>query len=440
MPPSQLISESLPAATGPDTRLTDGALADAQRLAERLQSAVMVIFKALPKENRSAAGLARFTELERTICQRLVASVVGCEVGPRTLTTIPGTKTLRLLAAELGGRGVDAEGLESVAAQFDEYFDRWGKSQRGYARLLEQHLKGPAENEDDASFRSPSPALIPEDPGLRRRLRLFQVARETLGAYAKATIQIVIFAPSRTDPEWLDIGRGRGVVGHRANPGAMPLMISFVREGETALTGTSEFSPLNTDDLDDPRHCGVLREFSTDPLPPIMIKDKGQWRFHLIDHPIGQSHGIDLLYAEQTLRGLKRPGSDDPTRCDEVFANLNLPIEGLICDAYLHRDLAKRCIPGLDIQLPLSASQELRDERWATRVSSGPPLKVLGTGLGKAASNLYPRHAELTEAVFKKFGRDPNDFVGYRCEEVYPEWRLAYRMFFDYSTATSESP
>ena len=78
--------------------------------------------------------------------------------------------------------------------------------------------------------------------------------------------------------------------------------------------------------------------------------------------------------------------------------------------------------PGLDVT---------EDERWTIRLPHQPKLQLLGRGLSAAASDLYPRHAELSRSFFDHIGWNAAEFIGFRCELRFPIWRAGYCMSFE---------
>ena len=112
---------------------------------------------------------------------------------------------------------------------------------------------------------------------------------------------------------------------------------------------------------------------------------------------------------------------------------ITFPARRLIFDVYLHREIARRCIPSIEAHLWNSSAGQQGLWRWSTRFPRGPRLLLLGTGLGNAEAERIPGHAALTAHVFERAGWDPTEFVGYRCDVEYPIWRAGYCMLFDFT-------
>jgi len=52
------------------------------------------------------------------------------------------------------------------------------------------------------------------------------------------------------------------------------------------------------------------------------------------------------------------------------------------------------------------------------------------------SSDLNPRQTELTVELFKRADANPDDYVGFRCEERFPIWRTGYHYELDFGDST----
>jgi len=112
---------------------------------------------------------------------------------------------------------------------------------------------------------------------------------------------------------------------------------------------------------------------------------------------------------------------------------VTFPARRLVCDTWLHRDIARLCTPSLELHLYAPALGAGPLGRWSTRFPGGPRLQLLGAGVGNAGTSAYARHAEMMGALFEALGWDAGEFVGFRCDVAYPVWRAAYMMIFDFA-------
>lgn len=411
-------------------------VADAQRVAERLVEAVSTLLDTVPVESRTAAGLARLAGIERTVVQRLISGVASHGlVSPELLTRVPGSKAIMSIADALLGAGVaQASGLRAAAEELNSLFLRSGGTQKAFTRALQVgYLSSalPSSLTETAEWSKHSEA---DDPHLSRRISQFRNARELVRAWSATHMLLHICAPARSSPDKVDALVVRGVVNYQTLPGAVPLIFHYGRLTRDA--SSADIPPLQAFSSESPAGVpGILPGFSSEPLPTITPRVRPRSSTYIIERSAAdQSAPFDLFLAHQ-LRGiLEMPGPKLGYFLDQVWMHMSYPAEGLIFDSYRHRSMAKKCIPGLDTHLWMPAADDtLESDRWATRLRVAPDLTVLSGGLEKAASPLYRRQRELTAEAFRLLGHDPDDFVGFRCEQRFPEWRVGYRMYFDYS-------
>lgn len=428
MPPSTLVDSSARAGVV----LTSAHLAEAQQLAERLYAGVRMAYECIPREHQPVAALARYIGMERTVCQRLISAVANGAVSPETLTRVPAPKTIMAIADALIGMGqYSVESLRTAAEAIDEFFLRVGGSQRAFGLAL-YRADAPMPS-DAAGHELPSGSAPVIDDETRRRQRIFELGRQSMRARTGVQTLISIHALSTAFPGRIDLSHLRGVLNHQSDLGGVPLAITYFRGDNTTPQPGEIIPPRYIPDVPPPGPC-ILENFCSTPLPTISQRDRDGIVSYIVNSsPETMGQTFDLVMCDQLLGVRRQPGTYK-LRIDEMFAFINYPCEALIFDVYLHRSLAIKCIPGLDVHVTTpTMSDPLKNDRWVTRLPSSPDLIVLGAGLAKASSKLCPRQAELTAELFRRYGYNPAEFVGFRCEERYPEWRMSYRMFFDYS-------
>ena len=155
-------------------------------------------------------------------------------------------------------------------------------------------------------------------------------------------------------------------------------------------------------------------------------KQPNEFIVQAVDSP---ASSVDILFG---MNGQMPHPLTTERRFEEVWALVNFPVRRLILDVFLHRDLARRCLPDLDQHLWGPDFGAGAGERWQTRFPNSPRLHWLGSGVAQAATDAHARHVELLELLFKSRGQDPQKFVGFRCDVAYPIWRTGYRIALDY--------
>lgn len=403
----------------------------ADRVSRRLHEQIRAFLGSLPPDSRNASSLSRFLGIDRTTCQRLVFTAARPYPGLILIDRLPGVRGMRQLceAAQSAKPPVDTEILASfdiAIDRFDEAIQSLGGSQSALVRRISV-----------TPLASSKPVGQDSGEPHAARVRLFEAAAEITGRYSETWVAVYVYQPSSTGSvREIEVARAHGLVGHVARRDAVPLTFhNFISKRSDS---TSEQSPQGFRNLREGATLGnspdsILREFSSDPLPVVNSRQPGEYLVQAIDtDPSAAGRSVDLMLA--TRNAMPHPASQPP-RIEEVWAMINFPVRYMVFDVYLHRDLARECIPALDAHLwrPDFAAQI--GDRWQTRFADGPRLELLGQGIQNAASATYSRHAELTRFLFENLKLDDSRFIGYRCALPYPVWRTGYCMSFDFNTS-----
>lgn len=408
------------------------------RVTRRLHEALRTFLNVLPAEARNASGLARFLGVDRTTCQRLVFTATRPFPGSSIVDRLPGVRGMRQVvqAARKQEQALDADVLSSLSAaidRFDEALRILGGSQSAVIRRIAATSSADFTESTSSTDEEPTPA----------RRRLFEAAAEVTGRFSETWVAVYVYTPiADGDREMVNVARAHGLVGHVARSDAVPLTFHNFTSKSSDRRQRSEREAQNFRGLNDTQTINnapdsVLREFSTDPLPMVSSRQPGEYLVQAIDtDPSSAGHPVDLMLATQS--SMLHPATQPP-EVEEVWAMINFPARRMVFDVYLHRDLARQCIPALDVHLwrPDFAAQI--SDRWQTRFADSPRLELLGQGMQGAATPAYPRHHELTSFLFSGLQLDSDRYVGYRCMVTYPLWRTGYCMSFDFSTSADDS-
>jgi hypothetical protein len=414
--------------------LSNEELARADAVARRLHSELRSAVLALPERGRGATGMARHLDIERTTCQRIVTAISEPSVGPALLSRVPGIRGLRQFveacrAARSSGDGGADEGrlatLEAAIEQFDNLLRDLGGSQSALIRRISAVARA-RQGEPDGEHRGHRSEAA--------RRRIFEGAADVAGRHSDVNIALYAFRPWADDPDQIERALVYGAIGHRARPDAVPFVVITGHFSDTR----SENKPVGYTSLDSTPAKGhtpqaVLTEFSSDPPPLVTSGGPNGTLLQTID-PAATADGaaVDILVANYSRNHGRHPVLED-IPIEEVWTLTHYPTKYLLFDVYLHRDMARMCIPSLDLHLWRPNLEQTLGDRWYTRVPHGPRLEILGTGIENAHSDVYPRYAEMSRYFFNRLDWDPGEFIGFRCGLRYPIWRGGYCMSFDFS-------
>lgn len=407
--------------------LTPTERAEADLVARRLVSELRPLVEMLPEGDRGASAMSRLLRLDRATCQRLVASVGRGEPGVETLVQLPGILGLRQFIAAVAQRNSSGTGSERIEAaraavdRFAELIDELGGSQRKLRARLAAERAGSQAGLISAHGGS-------DDPGVRQAL--FRAAAAATGRWCDVLVQMVMIHPVAGSPGMTETVHTRGMIGHRARPDAVPLEV-----GQRMQVIGEEASARHEHGMSaEPLPGRLVEEFCSRPLPRIVTKTSAGQVIHVVDVAVAGSeeHAADIVLM-QTRQVLDRhPATLDPP-IGEVWRLVNMPSRHMVFDVFLHREIACRCIPSLELHLWTPEPVGHVRARWSTRFTGGPKLEMMGPGLERAATAGYPRYVELAAHVMREVGWNPAEMIGYRCELPYPLWRGGYCMSFDFT-------
>jgi|GEM_PF-504340 len=405
-------SRGLPSPLTADER----ALCD--RVAARLHADLSSLVHQLPAPAQTGSGMSKHLDIVRNTCQRVIHALRDQSPNTQTLVKLPGVKGLEQMLEAMRTAGVEQASIE-LAAVGVEQFGQLIDSLAGSHTKLAARINAIG-----------SPDVESRLGGVEAREQLFQSAVGVTGRSAATSISLYAFRQSPENPDVLQRAIASGLYQTTVVPGGMPVVI---RAGDTLQWDDPENRSI--DYLDDSKPMGntpeaLLKEFTTHPLPTVSSQGTSDNLIQVID-PANFSgpQTLDVVTAARSNHPYRDPKSGQLT-LDEVWSLVNCPCARLLFDIYLHRDLERTVRPKLDSQLWYPNLTSPGGQRWITRYPSPPRLELLGEGIGHASTPSYPNHSELTKTLFSRVGWDPQEFVGFRCEVMFPIWRAGYCMSF----------
>jgi len=456
-----------------------------ERAAVELRAELRAWLAGLPVIAQTASGLSRHLGVERTTCQRLVSAVTVPGSGLELPARFPGVQGIRqVLGSEKAG--VEVGGVLSAVDRYEDVVRRLGGSRSRLLRRLGAEERGVR---DEAGCVDGAVGAVGDlagggvvvgggvgvagGDGVVVRRSLFEAAALLTGRWSELWLATHIFSPhpSRSDV-WVQ-ARSHGLVGHHASAGAVPLTFHVIgntsgRGGEAVEGEVGRFGPLvclgdNEGGFDVPSE--LLLGFSSDPPPVVRSRSSGRGGNEFVVQAIdlegeeegggvgggGGNRGVDLMFGLRGLSAAATGGVGDGGGMEEVWGLVNFPVRRMVMDVFLHRDLARVCLPGLDVHLWRPDFAQQSGERWQTRFGESPRLELIGPptdgggggglggvgGLGRAKTDAWRRYPELLGLMFSHAGVDggavdASQYVGYRCDVRFPIWRAGYRMTFDF--------
>ncbi len=406
--------------------LAAGERGMADEVARRLRLELRGLLELLPESERGASAMARALEIDRNTCQRIVAATARGDADAQLLVQLPGVMGLRQFLDALAKRFPGMEPEQAIAGgraavdRFEQLIDNLAGSQRKLRERLEL----------DREINGAQTPAMPDDVSARRAL--FRAAVDVVGRWSETRLTMRIIRPVPGDPMHTENIRMTGHVGHVSRPVAVPLEVySGTPENLVEQAGPA-FQTLDASQKVGNTPGFLMTKFCTEPLPRVTSRATESRVIHAIDEAAARGEPSDIFVADRRAGVDKHPASQHPP-IGEVCTIMNFPTRRFIMDVYLHKDIARRCIPLMEVHLASPWAGSALLARWSTRLPGGPRLQLLGTGLSNAGSDAYPRHGEVAREMFDSVGWDADEFVGYRVDVAYPVWRGAYCMLFDFT-------
>ena len=404
--------------------LSDHERSEAELVARRLHGEVRELVRLLPTIEQPASAMSRALALDRATCQRIVATVLNPSSSPETLVQLPGVLGLRqfvhAMSEHPAAKG-DHERLSAVSAaidRFESFLERIGGSQR----LLRMRLEASA----------PGAATIEPDGVDDVRASLIRSASAITGRCSETTVHTAIIRPLPDDPKKTESVRIRGLIGHTWTDQAIPLEIGESAALQHNARAEPAFATLDAMPASGNTPNSLLAPFCSSPLPRVISRATQSRVVHVIDASDGGTGPVDIVTAHRGTAPDLHPAALRPA-LGEIWALQNFPAKRLVFDTFLHRDIACRCIPSVEVHLWTPGVNVPGSSRWSTRFPGGPRLEVLGPDFTRAQTTGYERYVELLSHVFTQLNWRGEEFVGYRCEVPFPVWRAGYCMIFDFT-------
>lgn len=282
-------------------------------------------------------------------------------------------------------------------------------------------------------------AKAPSAEREKARRMLFDGACGVWGVQAQVRFVSVFLFPSAEDPAMLDVGHVNGFVGlRRLRPGPVTLSHEAVHKS-TGEARTFLKEPLDNADLAN-RQLRLLREFCSPPSLDIHIVRAGEYdRFELAPGPVGNAGLSTCVFGTRMPQLFPRYSAEPDTAGFLVL--LTTPVERVVFDMYLHRDLGVRTAPAAQLLDRLNyphANVESEFARQSLPLSETPQL--LPAGLAGVTCPQIPWYPRMVRSVMERLGKSIDDFIGSRFELAYPPISTTLSRRFDLFPAPGSTP
>lgn len=372
-----------------------------------VKGALHTVIASFPRPATGPSELARRLDIHQTLAWKILR-IAGSHDLFLDVQYLPGVEGIEIFLAAAQAAGIDATLLAPVRAAVGE-FQLLVETYAGDRASLEQMLSALSEDQrvqaDSRPFRKAG----------------FRCACSMLGAKAGVRVLSKVLHSS-ADGRTMDIALIRGFINmRRIRPGApIPLARVVVLDNDGSARRESAAEPIDPSGV----HAGVplLGAFCSNPLPQIRIGmgPDGTPEHQLADAPVGERAATTVYSGEVRLAAASR-FRDEHNLVSNTAVSIRLPIERLVIDVWVHRELGFETAPAALLFGELCGTPWYKQvARHADRLPLAERPVTLGSGLGRARLSDAPAYVDVMRFGFARLGWNPEEFLLHRLSVEYP--------------------
>lgn len=406
--------------------LSDSEVAQIRRAGEHFKKVLRELFDTLPRSARSIAGMARWSGVNKSTCQRLVQALTKASDGVDVIVTLPGSSALQQVSEQfkrlLEFTDVLAE-FDRMIEQYEELILKYASSQAELKRLLVKYQ----------SLESPS--LQSYNRTLKKSA--YDANKEVTGESVDAYIGLHFIRQNRQDKNLLDEMIVASKFGVELSTSARPFVQSFSGNfSELEISAPLSLNQQNKSAFNNQRNGEyLLTEYST-PGVENCYAGVGNLKNSLIyNHTLHQfdRQKFDITLAHLDVKTQANPLSDDYK---------------IVCQSLMQRSPAKRLVIMTFIEKELDLSSSVQggcypssikahekghrpEDLWSERFSDSPEIKLISPEERQLSLKLKVDQLDnIIADSFALLGEQRENFAGYYMDVDYPLWLTSHRFYF----------
>ncbi|MCP4246032.1 MAG: hypothetical protein GY778_03190 [bacterium] len=375
---------------------------------QRLRAALSEVVAVVGADPTRPQSVAREFGLNKNLTWK-ISKIIGEEEPHAAIPHIPGRSGMRIFMDSLEQAGAPRDAIASVRGAMSE-FERVIDVHAGDRETLEMMLGG-----------------LSKDPSGQQRAEAqrkmaFRGNSATWGVQARVQICANFIAPG-DDQEWADLAWLSGLTDFRRLRRDAVWAIASARRAtdDGTVLPAGMIQPIDPDFADEDS-APLLGAFCSDPTPEIncYTGPDGIIRYELAEGPVGNTAAATCIIGIVGRRFVRRYSAENDT-IGEHLARLYTPVELLIHDLFVHKDLSYAFSPELFLysQLPSGpAFPTAGRDRGLLPVAER--VIDLGGGPPDVVTPELPRYPHMIRSVFDRLKWDATDFRGFRVKMRYP--------------------
>ncbi len=369
-----------------------------------LQVALIELYRATGAAPDAPQDISREYGVNRNLSWK-VSRIMRAEDPYAVFYHLPGMAGLHILLDAFLSAGAPPDKLEAVRSAISE-FEQMVSMHAGDRQTLELMLDSLA----------PTDAL--SEPLEVSRKLAFRGNSGIWGVQAKLRLRTVLLAPNPDDPDMLDIAQVSGLLGLRRfrHEAVWPLFLKedFNDDGTRRVNQEIPIDP----NLEDAATM-LMPEFCSTPLPQIRATPTSRGtRYEQVGGKLGNFGSSTCVFGSFRRHFAPRHQDGQNVR-GEFFSPMNAPVEHLLFDVIVHKDLIAE-----GLELKAEVLQADVSSPFFNRHGEGLPcperVKRLGPSPHQTVNPLAPKYGEILQQVYRRLDWTPGDFRGLRYEMRYP--------------------
>lgn len=371
----------------------------------RVRAAVHDLLSSVGADPSRTRESARLLGLSRQLTWRL--SRVVCATEPETiLSDIPGPQGMSkfvVACRDLGAPEENVSALLKAAESFEHAIEAISGNRKTLAALMANQSGRP-----DAAAHE------------RERRKLFEGGAAVWGVHASVRFVSVFLFPASDEPAMLDVAHVTGYLGFkrlRSIPWPMSYEAVRSRGGAPVRFTKESLDPMGASE----GQLQLIKRFYDPTNPDIRVSTLGDLkRFELAPGPVGNAGAANVVFGTYLRHLYPRAASEEHANANFTVL-LETPVERVIFDMFVHRDIALDEEPAAHLCEKLTHPHAPNDDeivRLALPIAEG--VQTLGRGASGAITPHIPWYSRLVTFVTERTGHTPEEFTGTRFEMAYP--------------------
>ena len=406
--------------------LNDSEVAQIRRAGEHFKKVLRELFDTLPRSACSIAGLARWSGVNKSTCQRLVQALTKTNDGVDVIVTLPGSSALQQVSEQFKHLLEPSDVLpefDRMIEQYEELILKYASSQAELKRFLVKY-----QSKETLSLQSYNRTL---------KKSAYDANKEITGESVDSYIGIHFIRQNRKDKQQLDEMIVACKLGVELSTSARPFVQSF--DGnftEIEINAPLSLSQQNRNSFNNQQSGEyLLAEYST-PGVENCYAGVGNLKNALIyNHTL---HQFDRQKFDITLAYL-----NVKTQANPLFDDYKI-----VCQGEMQRSPAKRLLLMTFIEKELDLSSSVQggcypssikmhqqghrpEDLWSERFSDSPEIKLISPEerLLSLKLKVDPLDSMIADS-FSLLGEQRDNFAGYYMDVDYPLWLTSHRIYF----------